>query len=325
MFATMVWILVWAASGCNCRSLSSCYHEAFDDQTEEVRGVASRQGVRAPVVSGRFYEDDPAALRAQIRECYEHPLGVGERSMPRQGKLIGLIAPHAGYMFSGPVASWSFARLRDEEPRPGRVLLLGPKHTMYGSELAAARAVGWRTPLGTVSVAAELRDAVVAAGAAEADDDAHAAEHSLEVMLPFLQDVFAGAPMSILPLAIGYLSATKCREVGEALGRVLAEPEFADVVTVVSSDFSHETPRDEAWRLDAQALATIEKRDADGFYRQVVGEHRSICGVMPITVFLHATAALPLTVTRLTYATSMDVMPHPRGVGYAAVAFERTD
>ncbi|RCK81561.1 MAG: AmmeMemoRadiSam system protein B [Candidatus Ozemobacter sibiricus] len=278
--------------------------------------------IREPVVSGRFYPSSPKELVATMEACESHELGVGTRTIEAQGRLRGLILPHAGYMFSGPVATWGLRRLGAERPRPTRLLLLGPKHTPFGAAAAVSLAEGWRTPLGTVPLDEELRAAVLATGAFRGDDAAHAQEHSLEVQLPFLQWLYGKDAFTILPIAIHYADFAECAALGQALAGVLARPEFADVPILVSSDFSHETPRAAAYRLDSEALDLIERRDAQAFHSLVVTEDRSICGFIPITVALVALQKRPLAVRRLTYATSMDVMPHPRGVGYAAVVME---
>ncbi len=278
--------------------------------------------LREPVVSGRFYPSSPEELVSTIEACESHELGVGTRPPEVRGRLRGLILPHAGYLFSGPVATWGIRRLGGERPRPTRLLLLGPKHTPFGAAAAVSLADGWRTPLGTVDLDAELRAAVLATGAFRGDDAAHAQEHSLEVQIPFLQHLYRKDPLKILPIAIHYADFAECATLGQALAEVLARPEFADVPILVSSDFSHDTPRAAAYRLDGEALDLIERRDAEAFHSLVVSEERSICGVIPITVALVALQKRSLVVRRLAYATSMDIMPHPRGVGYAAVAFE---
>lgn len=277
---------------------------------------------REPVVSGRFYPEIPAELRQLIGSCFSSPLGVGEKVVPVTGKLRALVLPHAGYIFSGPVVSWGMARLRREKPIPRRFLLLGPKHTPYGAKAAVSAVRGWRTPLGVIPVDNPLRDALVGSGLFQADNSAHAQEHSIEVMLPFLQNLAGTEAFTILPLALGFAEFETIRTWGEALSLILGDEQFADVCVIISSDFSHETPRNEAYRIDAQALDVIETGDAEQFYRLVVEEDRSICGVIPITTWLCASAGRSLKISRLAYSTSMDVMEHPKGVGYAAIAFE---
>lgn len=278
--------------------------------------------MREPAVSGRFYPDDPTELSETIRQCYGHRLGVGEHHHEQAGRLAGMIVPHAGYVFSGPVASWGYQRLADEKPRPRRLLMLGPKHTRYGAPAALSNEETWLTPLGSIETDETLRAALEQTGVFSRDNAAHTHEHSLEVQIPFVQHVMHGALPKIVPLALAFAEFDQCLRWGRAIAGVLAKPEFADTVCVISSDFSHETPRAEAYRLDGEALDVILSLDAKAFHDLVVGEDRSICGVIPITVFLAALSGRNIRATKLAYATSMDVMAHPRGVGYAAVVFE---
>ncbi|MBF0502513.1 MAG: AmmeMemoRadiSam system protein B [Candidatus Riflebacteria bacterium] len=282
--------------------------------------------IREPIVSGRFYPDSRDELLDTIEACAKPPLGIGNRSIETRGRLEGLILPHAGYIFSGPAVTWGMKRLREEHPMPGRLLLLGPKHTALGAPVAISPATAWRTPLGNVPIDDELRSALLENHAMVSDAGAHTHEHSLEVQLPFLQVTYGETPFSMVPIAFHFATLDECRTLGTWIGTILNRPGFADVRVLVSSDFSHETPRQEAYRLDAEAIGLIERLDAEGFYRLVTEDDRSICGVIPITIFLFAVAAMKKSIkgSCLTYSTSMDVMPHPRGVGYAAIAFENT-
>lgn len=282
--------------------------------------------IREPVVSGRFYPGSARALEASLEASWSSPLGVGASTVPHHGKLRAVIVPHAGFVYSGPVASWAFQRLAQEDPLPPRLLLLGPKHYLhYGAPAALSAAIAWRTPFGEVPIEADLRELLRGTGPFVLDDLAHLREHSLEVQLPFLQRVYRGHALSVVPLALQRADLATCRVWADALWKVLGQPGQRDVVLVVSSDFSHETPRQEAYKLDGEALDLIGKGDAAGFHELVESENRSICGFIPITVALLALQHVPVRVTKLTYATSMDVIPDDQGVGYAAVALEEVE
>jgi len=278
--------------------------------------------IREPVVSGRFYPASAKELQYIMEECENHDLGAAGVKIQVSGKLLGLILPHAGYIFSGPVATWGIKRLAAENPLPTRFLLLGPKHTPYGAKASISAATEWKTPLGSVPVDDNLRDALKTIGSFECENMAHTHEHSIEVQLPFLQRLFKENRFSIVPVALHYSSYNDCLFWGEAIGKILSKPEFSDVRFIVSSDFSHDAVRSDAYRLDAQAIDYIEQLDSKGFYELVVSEDRSICGFIPITVALVSLKKRKATASRLTYATSMDIMDHPRGVGYAAISFE---
>ncbi|HNV70504.1 MAG TPA: AmmeMemoRadiSam system protein B, partial [Candidatus Ozemobacteraceae bacterium] len=200
--------------------------------------------IRKPVVAGRFYPDDIDELIGVMENCAQSPLGVRAQVVPSHGRLLGLIMPHAGYIFSGPVVTWGLKRLSAEQPHPTRLLLLGPKHTPYGAVAAVSGAQAWKTPLGEVAVDDELRSALRESGEFEVDDGAHAYEHSLEVQLPFLQKQYGKTPFTITPVAMSFTDYEDCRRWGTALAGVLTQPRFSSVCTIISSDFSHETPRD---------------------------------------------------------------------------------
>ena len=277
---------------------------------------------REPVVAGRFYQARPEQLRQQLKDCFEHHLGVKDEVVPSTGRLLGLISPHAGYMFSGPVASHAFARLRAEKPLPKTLVLLGPKHTHHGARFSVSAADSWKTPLGSLAVDQALcRRLVATVDSLESDNDAHLYEHSLEVQLPFVQYSLDTMP-KIVPIAFAYASFEEIEAVAAAIGKVLADEPPGSVCFVCSSDFSHDTPREEAYRLDAEVIEKIISLDARGFYDLVTGEDRSVCGLMPISAMLVILQHQKVQARLLKYATSMDVMKHERGVGYAAIIFE---
>lgn len=279
---------------------------------------------RKPVVSGRFYPADPLDLEQIIIECENSSLGPKGKNIIKNGVLKALIQPHAGYMFSGPAAMWGIKRIELEHTLPEKYILLGPKHTPYGAKVAVSAAKFWKTPFGDVQVDEGLRKELLKTSKnIQIDDLAHAYEHSLEVQLPLLQFLYnkKKAEFKILPIAIGYITYEECCAIGNELSEILKKE--SNIVVLVSSDFSHETPKDLAYKLDSEAIKLIEAKKAEEFYNLVVTEDRSICGFIPITVALVAFKNfLNLSVNKLTYFTSMDVMPHPAGVGYASIAFE---
>ncbi len=280
--------------------------------------------IREPAVAGRFYEAEADLLKAQIDGCFRHKLGAAAVPAPVQGRLAGFIAPHAGYMFSGPVASHAFARLARENPLPKTIILLGPKHTYYGAEFSVSAASAWKTPLGTLEVDAVLRDRLLSGvKALKADNDAHAMEHSLEVQLPFIQHFLTDRP-KILPIALHYSPFQTIEKLASEIAKVLAGEKEQRIMLIASSDFSHDTPREEAYRLDREVIDRIIALDAEGFYRLIVEEDRSVCGLMPITAMLTilGQARHKIHASLLKYATSMDIMRHDRGVGYGSIIVE---
>ena len=279
--------------------------------------------IREPIVAGRFYEADPASLKQQIDSCIKHPLGPGIAKPSACGRLLAMIVPHAGFVFSGPVAAHGFARLAVETPTPETIILLGPKHTRYGESFSVSAASAWNTPLGTLEVDSELRDRVIAGvSMLRSDNEAHAMEHSLEVELPFIQCFLEKKPR-ILPIALHYAPYKTIAAMADDLRKVIEAETKRNILLLASSDFSHDTPRSEAYQLDRQVIDRVLALDAEGFYDLIVEEDRSVCGLMPITAMLKIIAGQKVSASLLKYATSMDVMRHDRGVGYASLIFEK--
>jgi len=212
--------------------------------------------------------------------------------------------------------------MASEKTVPDTIIILGPKHTHYGADFSISAASAWKTPLGTLEVDHELRDRLLADESLfEADNDAHALEHSIEVQLPFIQHFSRVAPR-ILPIALHYTSFAKIGRIAGSISRVIAAAKDRHIMLIASSDFSHETPRDEAYRIDREVIDRILALDAQGVYNMIIDEERSVCGVIPISVLLQILSGIPVHASLLKYATSMDIMRHERGVGYAAVIFE---
>lgn len=279
--------------------------------------------IRETVVAGRFYEANAGQLKSQIEGCLQHRLGAAASIPNVGGTLAGIIVPHAGYVFSGPVATHAFARLQREIPPPDTVVLLGPKHTRYGESFSVSAASAWKTPLGQMEVDSGLRDKVLASDSLfRPDNDAHAFEHSIEVQLPFLQYFMSPAPR-ILPIAIHYAPFASICKIADGLRKVIAGETAKKIIFLVSSDFSHDTPREQAYKLDREVIDLILSNDAEGVYKLITEEDRSVCGVMPICTMLQIFADASLKATLLKYATSMDIMRHELGVGYAAIIFEK--
>lgn len=278
--------------------------------------------IREPIVAGRFYESDACQLKSQIESCYNHQLGAVDTKVTCAGRLAGFIAPHAGFVFSGPVASHAYARLALEKPVPDTIILLGPKHTHHGADFSISAASAWKTPFGNVELDRDLCGKLLAdVDLLQADNEAHMFEHSIEVQLPFLQHFVAKIPR-IVPIAMNYTSLENISNIASGIRHVVNAEKGKKVMFIASSDFSHDTPREEAYRLDAQVIDRILNVDAQGFYDLVIGDDRSVCGVIPITTLMMILTGIDLQAKLLKYATSMDVMRHDRGVGYGAIIFE---
>lgn len=283
----------------------------------------SSKQIRTPAVAGAFYAGSATALRRQIEGCFEHPLGPG--SLPRLQEaprhILGLVSPHAGYMYSGPVAAHGFSRLASESP-PRLVVILGPKHHRAGARVAISGASSWQTPLGSVSVDTEAVDRIVAASKLiEVDDAAHRQEHSLEVQLPFLQYVY-GERLRIVAIVMESQDHHTSQEVGQTLASVL-KPE--DTLIVASTDFTHYEPHSTASKKDALALEAIARMDAAGLEEVVYRQGITMCGPGPVMAMLTAAKQWGALQARLLcYATSGDITGDRSAVvGYASVEVSR--
>ena len=269
-------------------------------------------GVRDPAVSGRFYERDERALRDQIASCYSHAVGPGSRPevAPGEPAIEGLVVPHAGLPFSGPVAAHAYAALASSG-QPETVVIIGPNHTGIGAPVSLPRYDRWRTPLGEVPVALELREMLADATEATVDERAHIREHAAEVQLPFLQDLYDD--VSILPISLRRQDAKTARRLGSAIAS--ATPD--STVVIASSDFTHYEPHEVALQRDELALEQIRAGDPDGLCETVKDEGLSVCGYGAIAAMLHAVNG---ETSVLAHATSGDTAgSKDEVVGYAAV------
>lgn len=261
--------------------------------------------MRSPAVAGQFYPGSGASLKRQLEEM----LHV-EQELP----VLGAVVPHAGYVYSGPVASEVYSRL----PRRDVFVLLGPNHHGLGAPLALSRD-SWRTPLGVVEPDLELADAL-AGTIIDHDEMAHRHEHSIEVQIPFLQARFEG--FKILPVAMGLQDEETAIEVGEELARAISRLS-RNCTIIASSDFTHYEPQDVARKVDALLIEAILNMDVHELYARVYRHNATACGYGPIAATITAAASLGATSGKLLrYATSGDVTrDYSQVVGYGAIAF----
>lgn len=263
--------------------------------------------VREPAVAGRFYPDDPEQLRRSV-----HDYSSATHAEPVDAYAI--VAPHAGYMYSGAIAGETYAAVRV----PSRAIVICPNHTGYGVERSIWESGEWRLPGGSVPIDSQLTARLVEHAGLEPDRLAHLREHAIEVHLPFLRE--RRADIAVAPIVLGGLSYEECREVGEGMARAIHDL-GVPVLIVASSDMSHYIPAATARKLDHLALAHVEKLDPEGLY-DTVREHRiSMCGYIPTTVALIASLRLGATSARLVrYGNSGETSgDFERVVGYAGV------
>ena len=255
---------------------------------------------RAAAAAGTFYPSDPDELAAQVDALLE-----GAHPHRDAGEPLALIVPHAGYVFSGPVAGTAYALLRGREIT--KITLLGPAHFVPLHGAAVPETDVWRTPLGPVRIDPDLREIAVEAGAI-ADDRPHEPEHSLEVQLPFLQRIF-GSGLRVLPVAVGVAGAVDVADLIAAL--------LPHALAVVSTDLSHYHDRTTAERLDRRTAEAVLALDPDAIGRE------DACGSFALRGLVELARREGYAVRLLDLRTSADTAGDPsRVVGYGAFSVE---
>lgn len=258
------------------------------------------QSIRPPAVAGLFYPADPRILRHDIKEMLE-------QAAPAELTPKAIIVPHAGYIYSGPVAASAYALLQPAAKRIRRVVLLGPVHRVWVDSLALPGVDSFDTPLGRIPIDAEAVGLLADLPFVERNPSAHAMEHSLEVHLPFLQTVLDR--FSLVPLVVG--GATP-EQVAKVLDLLWGGDE---TLIVVSSDLSHYLPYEAARQTDRATTEALLKLD-----NHLVGEQA--CGAHPINGLLLTARRKGLQPHLLDMRNSGDTAgDKQRVVGYAAVAF----
>ena len=260
--------------------------------------------VRQPAVADMFYPGSPGELRAMVRQFLDASVAGGdvlEENAPK-----ALIVPHAGYVYSGPVAATAYARLRPWKARYRRVVLLGPAHRVPLRGLALPSETAFASPLGPVPVDEEAGEVLQRLPQVRVDSMAHAMEHSLEVHLPFLQEVLEG-PFAITPLVVGEASPA---EVAGVLDLLWGGEE---TLIVVSSDLSHYHDYDTARELDQATSRAIEALQSEALRPD------RACGCVPIQGLLQAARSRSLRVVNVDLRNSGDTAGGgQKVVGYGA-------
>ena len=279
---------------------------------------------RKPIAAGTFYAGGKEALKRQIQQCFLHDLGP--QKIPQLGNtktIKGVVVPHAGYQFSGPVAAHAYAEIA-RDGFPDTFIILGPNHTGYGSAVSMATEGEWETPLGTLAVNEKIANKMWK-GLIDRDDDAHRYEHSIEVQLPFLQFF---SKCQIVPICMGLQDYETAKEIGEIIASAAT-----DAIIMASTDFSHVgmhymqmtppgTPVNKwAEQQDDHAIKKIMALDDKGLIETVANNNISMCGYGCVAAMLTAVKKLGATKAELLkYATSYEIQPGESCVGYGAFA-----
>ena len=294
---------------------------------------------RMPVVAGRFYPAAPDTLQAEVRSYlaagknYSASAPLDPSHSP-SARLCGLMLPHAGYAYCGKVLGATFASPWGAASAganlPERLVILCPNHTGRGAPLAVWPKGTWRTPLGSMPVDADMAAALCGTGGFVPDMQAHLDEHSIEVLLPFLQCLpppqgKTGATRSITPVCVGTIQHKALLQAGLALAEAVrqCEKQGERVGIIVSSDMNHFDNQEATMHKDALALSQALACDPEGLLAVVERNKISMCGAAPMALALFAAHALGEPWAELclydTSATASD--DTHRVVGYAGLRF----
>ena len=288
--------------------------------------------IRTAAVAGQFYPGTEKSLKQQIEECFLESRGYGKIPEVQKGgkTLKGLIVPHAGYIFSGAIASHAYGRLA-EQGFAETFILLGPNHTGRGSGVSVMTEGSWKTPLGTIPINSVLAHTLTA-GVIDKDATAHTYEHSIEVQLPFLQYLAHGQPFDFVPLCMMMQDYETAQEIGAILAAAIQKSK-KNIVIIASSDFSHagfnyQSMPPQGMRVDQYAekqdrlaIEQILALDPKGLVRTVEDHHITMCGYGPVAAMLEAVKKLGAKKAELLkYGTSYEVHPDTSCVGYGAIA-----
>ncbi len=270
--------------------------------------------LRQSVIAGSWYPGDPSALRGDIARYIQN---VPDREL--EGDIVGLITPHAGYIYSGQVAAYAYKLI--QRKKYDAVILIGPSHRVAFRGVSIYREGAYETPLGVIPVHENLADEIKNLSRMVIDfPPAHLQEHSLEIQLPFLQ--VALGDFSFVPLVMGDQSAETCRELADVISRVAKD---RPILIVASSDLSHFHDYKKASQLDGGIIRYIQDDDVEGLLDNLACNKVEACGGGPMAVMMLAAHKLGAGRSLLLkYANSGDVTGDKNSVvGYASAVYYR--
>ncbi len=272
---------------------------------------------RPPAVAGSFYPSEPGRLRETVKGYIE-----GAEINQPEGRLYGLLCPHAGYQYSGAVAGYCYRSLKGRSI--STVILIGPSHYEAFRGVAVYPSGAWLSPLGKVKIDSRLAKQILNPEAdVRAAPEVFKKEHSLEVQVPFLQILIP--EVRIVPLLVGHPTKASFEYLKDKLARILAKRQ--DVVLVLSSDLSHYHPYDRARKMDMKVLDALQRLSVEDLQRLLSGAEAEMCGAYPAIYALSALRQAGATNGVLfKYMNSGDVVPamKSRVVGYGAMGFYKT-
>lgn len=273
--------------------------------------------IRTPAVAGMFYPKGKSELQKSISDCFSHEFGAAKSKILTE-KVYGVICPHAGYMYSGPIATHSYNLISRQNF--DLAIILGPNHWGVGCNIATMKDCTWETPLGGVEVDSEAAKEInQITKLVEIDFFSHTREHSIEVQIPMLQE-FCKNKFKILPISLIDQEYESAIQIGNAISEIAKEKK---TVIIGSSDFTHYEPNEFAHSQDKALIEPILDLDVEKFYKILRERRISACGYGAIATTMVACKKLGATKGQLLkYATSGDITGDTSSVvGYAAIVF----
>ncbi len=294
--------------------------------------------VRRPAVAGAFYDANPSSLRNQIIDSFNHELGPGRLpSRKSESKILGVVVPHAGYVYSGASAAHAYLRLA-EQKKPDTVIVVSPNHIGRGTPISIMSEGSWETPFGMIELDTGLAEKIVEKSRiAQIDETAFLPptrndastywrptreEHSIEVQLPFLQFIYSD--FKLVPVCMGYQDLETSIDLGKAIHEASKD---RNAIIVASSDLNHQEPKAVSNQKDKYVLDAIEAMDEVKLQEAVKRERISTCGYGPVSATLVACKlGGAKSAEILSYYTSGDIIGDDRAVvGYASAIISRDE
>ncbi|MFB5630338.1 MAG: MEMO1 family protein [Nitrosopumilaceae archaeon] len=275
--------------------------------------------IRTPAVAGMFYPKETEKLKSLVHNCFLNKYGPGKLPPSNNTKKIyGVICPHAGYIYSGPIAAHSIYAISSNPIE--LFIIVGPNHWGIGCNIASMKDCNWETPLGIVEINSEaVKELTNISDLIELDFFSHIKEHSLEVQIPILQEVFSNK-FKILPISMIDQTKNTAVELGKCIAKIIKKN---NAMLIGSSDFTHYEENDFAHKQDMALIKPILNLDVEEFYQVLNSKKITACGYGAIATTMVASKELGATKGELLkYATSGDVTGDKSSVvGYGSIIF----
>ncbi|MDQ7824780.1 MAG: AmmeMemoRadiSam system protein B [Candidatus Eremiobacteraeota bacterium] len=290
--------------------------KAAEKREEAASSPREEEPLKKPNVAGQFYRDDREALTKELKGYLEK----AGAAPPGTEEVCGIVSPHAGTIYSGPVAAYGYRLVKGLPSRT--VIIIAPTHHFDFEGFAVYDRGAFRTPLGDVPVDRAMAQRLMEkCSLVKKQYEPFEREHSLELQIPFLQ--VALEDFKIVPLIAGRNDLEGCRKLAQAMASLFGPSETRPVLLVASSDLSHYHPYKEAQSIDGKTIKAIEKMDAPALLGEGAG-NCELCGAVPVATVILAMKELGCRPVLLKYANSGDTAgDKSRVVGYASVAFSR--